>query len=155
MKSSFVIEFNSTLINKCIKLDPETICIAAQLRQIPTSPWPDGTGHCQSQCSLVLGEGVAFTQQLIPLAACEWSDLPCIVSSPMQLEGFSKQPDGLHACALSTAQLSGFPAFQLSAPQPYRQGLFVCLSLTRVCGKVKEMDLWFNNIFETLFKHVL
>lgn len=66
----------------------------------------------------------------------------------------SKQHDVSRTCALRTAQLPGFPAFHLFAPQPQCQRLFVCLFLSRVGGKVKEMDLWCNNIFESLFKHV-
>lgn len=59
----------------------------------------------------------------------------------------SKQRAVLHTCALRTAQLPEFPAFHLFTPQPYCQRLLVCLFLTRVGEKVKEMDLWFNKIF--------
>ena len=67
----------------------------------------------------------------------------------------SKQGDVLRTCALGTVQLPEFPALHIFTPQPCCQRLFVYLFLTGVGGKVKEMDLWFSNVFESSFKYVL
>lgn len=62
----------------------------------------------------------------------------------------SKQCDVLPICPLRTCQLPEFPALHLFAPRSDCQRLFVCLFLTRVSGKMKEVDLYFNTISESL-----
>lgn len=51
---------------------------------------------CKWQCYLVLGEGAAFTQQLLPPCV---NDLQCTKYSPMQLEGFSLFAANKMCCA--------------------------------------------------------